>query len=332
MNKAFAVIVGLVVLALLLLFSSTFTVKYNEIAIQSKFGRVDASSVLDDPGLNVKLPIFHKVVSLDRRLQLVESPLEEITTADGLQVVVKAYMLWRIDAEDDGALRFFESFTTTDGAATEIRGRFRTAFTGVLAEYRFEELLGETSRLVDAETRILDAVRTELSGDGVLPVDVGISQLVLPSKAAKEVVDRMKQTRQAQAKAETTRGQAQSESIIAEANTRVEEINAFTTLFVSEIEADAEIQAATYMGQLAEDKELAIFLEWLDAFQSSLSQYTSVVLPAQTAPFHLINMRPLADGERIPYPPTMTTPAESSLGMDSSTDDASDDETTRGGS
>ena len=78
MNKAFAVIAGLVLVGLLLLFSATYTVSYNEVAIKTRFGRTSAGSVITDPGLKFKLPVFaERVTKLDTRLQILQTPLED---------------------------------------------------------------------------------------------------------------------------------------------------------------------------------------------------------------------------------------------------------------
>jgi len=67
MNKAIAVVVGLIVLLLLVLFSSTYTVKYNEVAIRATFGSADEQSIITEPGLHYRLPVFiDRVTTLGR--------------------------------------------------------------------------------------------------------------------------------------------------------------------------------------------------------------------------------------------------------------------------
>ena len=105
MKKQGALIFGLALLAVLSAYAFTFTVKYHEVAVRSRFGETDAQSIVREPGLNFRLPVFvDRVVTLDTRLQAVETPLEEITTADGLQIVVQAWLLWKVDSEGDAPL------------------------------------------------------------------------------------------------------------------------------------------------------------------------------------------------------------------------------------
>ena len=80
MNKPIAIVIGLLLLILLLLFSTTYTVRFNEVAIKATFGRTTAGSVVREPGLHFRWPIFiDKVTKLDTRLQLVETPLEAVS-------------------------------------------------------------------------------------------------------------------------------------------------------------------------------------------------------------------------------------------------------------
>ena len=57
MKKATAIIVGLVILGVLILFSMTYTVSYNQVAIQSTFGKVNDGSIVREPGLHFRLQI-----------------------------------------------------------------------------------------------------------------------------------------------------------------------------------------------------------------------------------------------------------------------------------
>jgi hypothetical protein len=72
----------------------------------------DASiaGVVAEPGLHLKAPFFiDQVTRLDTRQQLIESPLETVLTRDGQQVLVQAFMTWRIDTTPEEALRCFRT-------------------------------------------------------------------------------------------------------------------------------------------------------------------------------------------------------------------------------
>jgi membrane protease subunit HflC len=303
MNKPLAIGVGLLLLAALLLFSTTYTVKYNEVAVRATFGQADDESIVRDAGLHYRLPVFiDDIEKLDTRLQVVESALEEIQTSDELQVVVRAFLLWRVEDEGSGPLNFFESYETVDNANQLLPGQFRTAFTGVLSEYSFADLVGEQTRLAEAEEEIRSELDRALAGRGVRPEAVGISQLVLPPKTSSAVQKRMEATRNVLASEETARGKAEADRIRSEANTVAERIRAFAEGRAAEIRAEGEVQAAEYLKQMSEgDEELAIFLVWLDALERILNRQTTVILDTTSEPFHLLDPANMASGG-IPDP------------------------------
>ena len=49
MNKSMAIFIGVVLLIVLLVFSMTYTVNYNVVAIRRRFGRADSSSSEREP-------------------------------------------------------------------------------------------------------------------------------------------------------------------------------------------------------------------------------------------------------------------------------------------
>jgi len=302
MNKPLAVIIGIAVVALLILFSATFTVRYNEVAIRTTFGKITDRSVVVDPGLHIRLPIFiDKVHRLDTRLQILESPLEEITTADGLQLVVRAFMLWRVDAESEhGPIRFYERYSSIDGAATMLESQFRTAFTGGISQYRFNDLIGPESRLESAEEVIRQTLLTALEATGVEPVAVGISQVQFPPRTSRAVLERMKASRDVIAQSENAKGTAEASRIRAEASTRAEKIRAFAVQRAEEIRAQGDLQSARYLEEMNRNPELAVFLIWLDTLRKSLGENTTFVVPTDQQPFHLLSMPADGSFSRVP--------------------------------
>lgn len=304
MNRALAVGVGLLLVVLFLLFSTTYTVRFNEVAIKATFGRANENSVIREEGLHFQWPIFiDKVTKLDRRLQLVESPHEEITTRDGLQIVVRAYLLWRI--REGGEMAFSQNYSSIDGATQQLPGQFRTAFSGALSQYDFGDLVGSESRLPDAEEAIKAAMTETLLEGGVEPVAVGISQVMLPAKTTRAVLQRMQATRSVRAEAERYKGNAEAERIQSEAKTMADKIRAFATQRAEEIRAQGEVQAAKYLEQMSQDEEseeLAVFLVWLSALERALGDNTTVILPTYLEPFHLLNPGQASTRGAIPQP------------------------------
>ncbi len=303
MTKSIAVFVGLVLLVVLVLFSMTFTVKYNEVVIRTRFGKTDANSIVPDPGLHFRLPLFaDKITVIDKRLQLRETPIDTIQTTDGQQVVVRAFMMWQVDTVNDGPLKFFEHHPEgVEDANQWLLGEFVTAIRSALSRYAFDDLIGTKSKLATAEQAILDEMK-KLKSRGIEPKSVGITQLMLPPSTTRAVLTRMQATRAYLSQAERDKGNAQASGIDSRAMAQAEKIRSFANQRAEEIRSAGNKDAAKYIEAMGQDQELAIFLAWLDTLQASLSDQTTFVVPTLFAPFHLLRLDTATDGRGMPQP------------------------------
>ena len=73
MNKMIAIVAGVLLLLLLLIFSTTYTVSFHEIAISRTFSKSTVDDVITEPGLKFKLPVVQDKTKYDARLQLLSS-------------------------------------------------------------------------------------------------------------------------------------------------------------------------------------------------------------------------------------------------------------------
>ncbi|MHC4908221.1 MAG: SPFH domain-containing protein [Planctomycetota bacterium] len=296
MNKMLAIGVGAVLLLLLLVFSTTYTVSFHEVAIKRTMGKSDADDVSTDPGLKFKLPIVQDEAKYDTRLQILESPLEEIALSDGQQVAVKAYLLWRVDPGD--ALTFDSSYGSIEAAERAMRDPFTAAMGGALSKRGFDQLVGPNHELAQAEMEI----KNMMAVPGITADQVGISQIMLPERTSNTVVRRMDATRARLAEALRTQGVARAQAITSGANTDSDKILAFADAHASNIRSQGQEKARDYMERMSDEEELAIFLAWLDALEVSLSTNTSYVLDGNVFPWHVLNPNAPVDQNGIPVP------------------------------
>lgn len=302
MSKSIAVFIGIGLLIALVLFSMTYTVNFHEVAIKTRFARADSQSVVTEPGLHFKLPLIADTVSkIDTRLQLRESPMETILTADGQQLVVRAFLMWRVNKDD--ALTFYRNYPNgVEDANDKLVDSFRTAITTGLSQYRFDDLIGPNSRLQQAEQTIQRELVAVGQKAGFEPVSVGISQLQLPAKTTLAVLERMTTTRNRMAGIERNRGTSIATAIESRANADARKIQSFADQLAGEIKAKGIESASVYLTKMNEEPNLAIFLEWLNAVEATLSQHTTLVMPTAFSPFHLVNLETPRDGQGIPQP------------------------------
>jgi membrane protease subunit HflC len=323
MSRALAVIVALLLFVLLVLFTTTYTVRFNEVAIRTTFGQVGEGSVVRDAGLKFKLPApIQRVTRLDTRLQLLETPFETIRTTDGQQVMVRAFLMWKVDQDNDGPLRYYLANPSGDAAETNagLADRVLTAVRNALSRFEFGDLVGARSNLNAAEESIL-AELASLADDGVNPVTVGVSQVVLPPATSNAVLKRMEAQQKVLADAERIKGEAEAQNIRSNANSKADRIRAFASVLAEEIRSKGAGKAAQYLEAMAADEDFAIFLIWVETLRAAFSRYTTIILPATIEPAHLLNLNAKVDAKGIPIPPEPIlgeTPPSAALGAGSS--------------
>jgi len=299
MSKRIPIIVGSVILLVLVLFNTTYSVGFNEVAVLERLGK--PAGIQRDAGMHLKAPFFiDRAVKLDVRRQFIESPLETVLTRDGQQVVVQAYLLWRIDGEGDGPLQFYTSFGTLEKAGKELETQLQGAVRAI-GQYSFNELIGADSKIAAAEDAILADLR-KTRAPGVEPVDVGISQIVLPPKTTVAVLRRMATVQETLANLEESKGNSEADAIKSQAASQADTIRKFAEQWAANIEAVGNEQATRYYEQMREDADLAIFLAWLDTLRASLSGSTTFITDTSKAPFHLVDLDAPTDAKGIPQP------------------------------
>lgn len=306
MNKRSSVIaLGLAIIAVLVLYSTTYTVSYHEIAIRTRFGK--PAGVQRDAGLHLKMPFFvDTVTKVDRRKQLVESPLVQSTTKDGLQIVVQAYLFWQVQDTDDAAQAFFMSYGGSLEEASKDLEQTLAGAVKAVASFNFDELVGPNAKLADAEKAILAGVAASTK-TGVQPVMVGLSQVVLPQKTTVSVLSRMSEVQNTLAKLEGAKASSQAQALTSQANSQASTIRDFASQWATRIEAKGTEEATQYYKQLDQHAELATFLAWIDAMRAGLRGSTTYVGDTTTAPFHLLDLSSPVDASGVPQPKGSTS-------------------------
>jgi membrane protease subunit HflC len=293
-----ASVAGLIVLVLIL-FNTTFTVNFHELAVTTRLGR--PAGIVREPGLHLKLPFFiDTVAKLDTRSQLVRSPMVTVQTADDQQVLVQAYMLWKVGEADEQAQAFFNSYGSLAGVERELETLLQGSVSQV-GGYRFDELIGADSKLAEAEGSILADVQSNAPA-GVVPLSVGISRVVFPPKTTTAVMRRMSAVQETLANLEEARGNSEANTIKQQATAQAQIIRDFAEQWAASIEAKGNEEATRYYEQMREHADLAIFLSWLETLRAGLRGSTTFVTDMTKAPFHLIDLDAPVDEHGIPQP------------------------------
>jgi len=224
-------VVGIVALfllfvALIVAYSSVFTVQQTEQALVVRLGKpVD---VVTAPGLHLKAPFIDTVIDIDKRILDLENPAQQVIVSDQERLVVDAFARYRIK----DALQFYQSIGTIQAANIQLATLLNASLRRVLGEVTFIQVVRDEREALMA--RIRDQLDHESGAYGIQVVDVRIRRADLPEKNSQAVYQRMQTERQREAaefraqggqKAQEIRSNAdrQATIIVAEANSTGEQ-------------------------------------------------------------------------------------------------------------
>lgn len=243
---------------------SIFTVDQRQFALVFQLGEV--TRVIEQPGLNFKLPMVQNVRYFDRRiLTLDNADPERFITSEKKNVLVDSYIKWRIV---DPKLYYVSVGGDESRARTRLN---QTVNAGLREEFGKRTVHDVVS---GARDKIMDDMREKADSDarkiGVEIVDVRLKRVELPTEVSEAVYRRMEAERKRVANELRSEGAAEAEKIRADADRQREVIiaNAYRDAQKIKGEGDAKA-AATYAAAFDQNPEFYAFYRSLEAYRSS---------------------------------------------------------------
>jgi membrane protease subunit HflC len=245
MSRFFLVGVAAILVVLVAVLSTLFTVDQTEQVLITQFGQ--PIRMITEPGLHAKIPLVQTVISFDRRLLDYELPPEEVILGDQRRLIVDSFTRFRIT----DALRYYQAVGATEDG---IRGRLNSVVSSSLRRVLGNEQL--LNVLSSNRTRIMALIRDQVNGEmvnfGVSIEDVRIRRADLPDENTQAILQRMQSERERVAR------QARAEGAEASARIRADAERERTVLL-----ADAKATADKLRGE----GEAAAIATYADAFQ-----------------------------------------------------------------
>lgn len=162
------VIVGLAVIILIIvLFGSWFTVGAGEIGVVTRFGEVQRVA---ESGFNFKMPLIDSVTTMETRIQKEEVTSEAVTK--DLQDV-KAALALNYSIDKETALKLYKE-VGVNYKDNIINPVLHESFKAGTAQYTAEGLITNRS---EAKEKILEVVKNRLDGYGIVIADLNITNL-----------------------------------------------------------------------------------------------------------------------------------------------------------
>ncbi|MEM7300189.1 MAG: protease modulator HflC [Pseudomonadota bacterium] len=279
MSNRLAVLLGVIAVALFLVFSSIFIVNEREQAIVLRFGEI--KRVETEPGLYFKLPLSFAgadtVQIIEDRLLRFDLDDIRVQVSGGKFYEVDAFMTYRIT----DAAKFREQVSASIiRVESLLRTRLDAALRQTYGLRGFEAALSDERAQMMREVR--DQIRPEAEKLGLAIEDVRIRRTDLTREVSQQTFERMKAERLAEAERLRARGLEAARRIRAAADRQVIEIKAEAQR-ESEItrgEGEAE-RNAIFANAFTKDPEFFEFYRSMIAYSAALenSDTTLVLSP-----------------------------------------------------
>ncbi len=268
----------LVAIALIVAYSSLFTVHQNQQAIVLRFG--EPVHIIPEPGLHTKIPLVDSVVYIDKRILDLENPAQEVIASDQKRLVVDAFARYKVS----DPLRFYQTLGSVERANSQLTTLLNSALRRVLGEASFIQTVRDEREILMG--RIREQITREGQNFGVSVIDVRIRRADLPDANSQAVFQRMQTQIQREAAeiragggqlAQTIRARADRDVTVtvAEAQSRGEQIRGEGDATRNKIYADAYNQDRDFFG----------FYRSMQAYEHSMKRGDTSLLIAPDSDF-----------------------------------------------
>ena len=270
MKKRNLFLIVLILLAVLVISGSFFTVREDEYACTVRFSKI--ISTTGDAGLHFKVPFVDSVKYFTKATQLYDIPPSEVLTSDKQNMTVDCYILWSID---DPKL-FYQRLGTTGNAEQRLDALTYNELKTVMGTLAQADIVNmeDGAKRNDIYNSIATDVDNLARTYGIRVEDVKIKQFDLPESNLNAVYNRMISERNQIAEKYTADGNYEASIIRNDVDKQVNILVSNAKAEAAKLEAEGE---GEYMRMLAEayqtkdQQEFYEFTRALDALKESLT-------------------------------------------------------------
>jgi membrane protease subunit HflC len=287
MQRSFGLVLGIIIAAVVIIASqSFFIVNQLQQAIVLQLGQ--PVRVVQEPGLNFKIPFIQNVEYLDRRVLALDPAPEQMTTQDQTRLVVDTLVRYRIR----DPLLFYQALRSEAIAEPQINRAVNAETRNVLGTVTLGALLSEDrTRLMSI---IRERVNPALSRSGVEVVDVRIRRADLPEETSQAIFARMRSERQQRAALFRAQGEERAQTIRSEADRQRIILVSDATRQAQILRGEGDNEAIRiYAEAFSRDPQFFAFYRSMEAYRNTLQPNgTSFLLSPDSEFFRYFNTPP----------------------------------------
>ena len=282
----------LFILLVFLILSCLFTVKENELAIVTQFGK--SVRIINQAGLYLKLPGFiQKINRLDKRIDIFKTQPIQLLLGDKNPLILTCYVCWRIY----DPLLFFQSTINRDICQQKLSDMINSQLGSTFGDYTIDNIISTNAQQVklhEIETKIMDSSNNKTKEKyGIEILSVGVRRINYPSIVENSVYERMRAEREKEAKKYRAEGEEAAAKIRAQTDKESE-------LILAEAYKKAEIicgegdqkSIEIYAEAYGKDPELFEFLKSLETLKNILKEKTTLILSTDSKLLKYLEYRP----------------------------------------
>lgn len=289
---------GILLLALILAFSSAFVVYETEQVIILQFGK-PVGQPITKAGLHFRLPLLQDVRRFDKRYLEWDGQRNEVPTADKRFIWVDTYARWQIT----DPLLFYERLRDEAGARRRLDDLINGETRNAIANHNLVEAVRGSNRQPQQDAsrpeesgtletievgrekirqQIVDNVQATAHELGISVLDVQIKRINYVQEVREKVEDRMIAERQRIAARFRSEGEGEAARIRGEKERELKRIVSEAYRQSEEIRGRADAQAteiyAQAYNQNPQTRELYAFLKSLETYKSTFDPQTTLIL------------------------------------------------------
>ena len=291
------VLITIVVVGLMILSGTLFSVSEIEYAIVTQFGK--PLRTITEPGLKVKVPLVQDVLKLEKRIVAWNGDEGEVVTRDKKSIFVTPMARWRIS----DPLLFYKSVKDINGGHKKLDDLVDSYLRDVIGGQDLIDVVRSSNRELQYETEEIEEEQKEKlkkitygrakmerelkelakagfkENFGIEIIDVRIMRMNYVQEVRTKVFDRMIAERLRIASLYLSEGQEQKDIILGQTNKELAVIEGEAEQKSRETRGKADAEAIRILGEaIAKTQEFYAFLRTLEAYKNSFDKNTELIL------------------------------------------------------
>ncbi|GEN82235.1 protein HflC [Sporosarcina luteola] len=263
-----------------ILLANVFVVKEDEFRVVRQFGEI--SRVIQDPGLNMKIPFIQTVSTLPKSQMTYNVSEAEISTKDKKRIIIDNYAVWKITNPQE----MISNARNIVNAEARMEEFIYSVIRNEMGKLDYVDVVNDknTSRgdLNDVVTAKVNEFLDE-GNFGIKVIDVRMKRIDLPQENEQSIYTRMISERESKAQEYLSEGDAERQRIEAETDREVQELLATAKKDAAIIHAEGEAEAAKiYNNAFSKDPEFYNLYRTLQSYSRTIGEDTMIIMPADS--------------------------------------------------